>query len=376
MNKKRTAAIVIALTLVLTSAFAFTASAIVDENGDIISEDGFTYTIVNSKKDVSYAERFYGAGAYITGYGGGKSATVPAKLGGKPVISIELTPEGSEYFGIPGVEDFERGDLISLSVTACTELVYLDCTANNLSKLDVSKNRKLEILLCGINKLSEIDVSENSKLYGLICFDNKLSKLDVSENRELYGLVCGDNKLSKLDVSKNIKLVGLNFDNNNLSKIDISKNRKLEALFCSGNKLRKLDVSKNTKLQMLVCNNNYLRKIDISKNTKITSEFQCAHNLITDKKLLAKFTKKFEKEYVLPQDYAFTFKPNGGKISGKTSSVIRKKARTAKISKFPKVKRAGYKFRGWYTKKSGGKKVYKSMKVTGSKTYYAHWKKK
>jgi len=50
----------------------------------------------------------------------------------------------------------------------------------------------------------------------------------------------------------------------------------------------------------------------------------------------------------------------------------------AKLGKLPTPKRSKYSFRGWYTKKSGGKRYtrYTQMNKAGALTLYAHWKKK
>lgn len=65
------------------------------------------------------------------------------------------------------------------------------------------------------------------------------------------------------------------------------------------------------------------------------------------------------------------FNANGGSVKTKTKKVIKKK----KYGTMPNPTRSGYRFTGWYTKKSGGKKKTKSSKVTASKTHtlYAHW---
>ena len=45
------------------------------------------------------------------------------------------------------------------------------------------------------------------------------------------------------------------------------------------------------------------------------------------------------------------------------------------FSKLPKAERAGYVFKGWYTKKNGGKKVTRKTKLKAKNVYfYAHWK--
>jgi uncharacterized repeat protein (TIGR02543 family) len=70
--------------------------------------------------------------------------------------------------------------------------------------------------------------------------------------------------------------------------------------------------------------------------------------------------------------YTVKWNANKGKVK-KTSTSI---AKGSKVGKLQKPTRSGYKFLGWYTKKSGGTKISKSTMIKGSKTYYAHWKKR
>lgn len=65
------------------------------------------------------------------------------------------------------------------------------------------------------------------------------------------------------------------------------------------------------------------------------------------------------------------FNANKGKVSKKSKTVQGGK----KYGKLPTPKRKGYKFKGWYTKKSGGRKVTKNTSVSATKkhTLYAHW---
>ncbi|MDR0875049.1 MAG: InlB B-repeat-containing protein [Clostridiales Family XIII bacterium] len=70
--------------------------------------------------------------------------------------------------------------------------------------------------------------------------------------------------------------------------------------------------------------------------------------------------------------YKATFNANKGKAS-KTSI---KKNYNSKLGTLPKATRAGYKFQGWYTAKTGGQKITASTKITKNVTYYAHWTKK
>jgi uncharacterized repeat protein (TIGR02543 family) len=68
--------------------------------------------------------------------------------------------------------------------------------------------------------------------------------------------------------------------------------------------------------------------------------------------------------------------PNKGKLAKKSQTKIVQKGK--KYGKLAKPKRTGYKFKGWYTKKSGGSKVTSKSIVkstSNTKHLYAHWAK-
>jgi uncharacterized repeat protein (TIGR02543 family) len=66
---------------------------------------------------------------------------------------------------------------------------------------------------------------------------------------------------------------------------------------------------------------------------------------------------------------------NGGVISKKKVKTVKKKY-GSKLGKLTKPTRKGYAFKGWYTKKKGGKKVSAKKRVLKNATYYAQWKRK
>ena len=85
---------------------------------------------------------------------------------------------------------------------------------------------------------------------------------------------------------------------------------------------------------------------------------------------------EIEAKYKKTSTNKITFNANGGKIGSKKTVAINIK-KGAKINKFPSTpKRTGYKFMGWYNKKSGGKKVTVSTKPRKSITLFAQWSKK
>jgi uncharacterized repeat protein (TIGR02543 family) len=74
--------------------------------------------------------------------------------------------------------------------------------------------------------------------------------------------------------------------------------------------------------------------------------------------------------------YKVTFNANKGKVSGK-AKLAKKVKYGAKLGKLPTPTRKGYKFKGWYTKKSDGTKITATTKMPAKNvTYYAQWKKK
>ena len=74
-----------------------------------------------------------------------------------------------------------------------TGLIYLNCTDNQLTSLDVSNNTALHELWCGMNQITSLDVSNNTALTVLSCWNNQLTSLDVSNNTALTYLSCNDN---------------------------------------------------------------------------------------------------------------------------------------------------------------------------------------
>lgn len=84
---------------------------------------------------------------------------------------------------------------------------------------------------------------------------------------------------------------------------------------------------------------------------------------------------RISQQAVVPQ-YRITFQGNGGYIQKKSVKMTSKLLNPSdKIGKTVNAKRKNYAFLGWYTKKSGGKKLDETAKVSSSQTYYAHWAK-
>ncbi len=198
--------------------------------------------------------------------------TIESDIFPKDVRSLtELDVSSSSYYS-------EEEKIESLKgIEYFTNLIWLDCSYNNLTQLDVSNLKKLISLNCNGNNLKELILEGLTNLEYINCGDNDLSRLDVSNLRNLLQLNCSSNSLTELNVSNLTNLSGLHCSNNNLVELDVTKLTKLNFLDCSSNSLEQLDVSNLTNLSRLHCSNNNLIELDVTKLTKL--EFlACGHN--------------------------------------------------------------------------------------------------
>ena len=94
-------------------------------------------------------------------------------------------------------------------IEAFKNLVYLDCSQNDLVKLDVSQNINLKKLSCSFNNIENLDISKNLELTHLDCAMNRFSSINVSKNSKLSILQCLYNRITTLDLSNNKELLYL-----------------------------------------------------------------------------------------------------------------------------------------------------------------------
>ncbi|MDR0875023.1 MAG: InlB B-repeat-containing protein, partial [Clostridiales Family XIII bacterium] len=91
-------------------------------------------------------------------------------------------------------------------------------------------------------------------------------------------------------------------------------------------------------------------------------------------------TVKNEKDHTLyaqwaAKSYKIKYNVNGGKALKTKSKTVKY---GSKYGELAKPVRAGYTFKGWYTKASGGTKIKDTsvVKITKTTTLYAHWEEK
>ena len=166
--------------------------------------------------------------------------------GGKDVLTDEQIAAVTEidfiFYGVYGLTSLK-------GLEHFTALKSLNCSNNQLTKLDLSKNAALEELRCYGGTLEKLILPNSASLGSIDCSQNRLTELDLSGVPELTHLTCNDNGLTELDLIDVSELTSLNCGRNELTELDLSDSPKLEGLDCRENQLTELDLSKNEKLE-------------------------------------------------------------------------------------------------------------------------------
>ena len=171
--------------------------------------------------------------------------------------------------------------LTTLDTRNLPELTYLDLQANfDLKSIDVSKSTKLEFLNVAQGKLTSLNVSNNRKLVELYVFLNQLTALDVRSNYLLKKLNCYENQITALDLSYNGALESLSVSDNPITELNLHPLSNLQKLSCSKMQLKKLDVDRCTGLRELYCYDNQIETLDLRSNKKLEA-LQCQNNRLS-----------------------------------------------------------------------------------------------
>lgn len=183
-------------------------------------------------------------------------------------------------------------------------LTTLNCSGNQLKKLDLSKNTTIATLNCSNNSsltcIQVADISAAEKwnttkdatasfsldctIYTLIPdakFEDKLIALGIDKDGKngkvatqsiasLTSLNIADSNITDLTgIQDFIELQFLYCERNQISNLNVSNNLKLIYFHCFSNKLTSLDVTKNILLENLDCSANLMSSLDVTKNTAL-----------------------------------------------------------------------------------------------------------
>ena len=180
--------------------------------------------------------------------------------------------KGIEAF--PNLTELDCGNnsIQKLDLRQNPMLITLKCNKNQLTQLDLSKNPDIDYLNCSENQLEQLDVS-HLKLEYLYCSHNDLKQLDVKNSKWLRELDCSKNELTKLDVDVTHKpnLVRVECQNNQLTSLILGENKMLRKLNCANNQLTQLNLNNMISLTELNCANNQLTVLDVSSSPNLTT---------------------------------------------------------------------------------------------------------
>ncbi len=262
-----------------------------------------------------------------------------------------------------------------------TNLISLDCSNNKLEQLPLDNCPALQTLSCFGNELTSLDVNDCPELKLLMCHANKITSLDITDCPALDSLNCAFNQLTRLNM-KCASLTLLECTDNRLTSLNISGYPKLKTLSCSHNQLSGLDVGGCPDLEQIFCRNNRLTKLDVSKCPKLIY-IDCRENYMKSKANVTGRNSQLKENYFLfdpqkgaaAQTFTVTFDKNAAKASLAANKRTKKVTQGKTYGALPTPSWSGYYFLGWYTAKSGGKKVTSGTKVSLKKnqTLYAHW---
>lgn len=146
--------------------------------------------------------------------------------------------------GTLSLEEANRADRMDVSGLGITSLQGIECF-RNLQKMDCSKNELTKLELSGMEQLQE-----------LRCHENNLTVLDLIRCPALETLYCSKNQLTSLCLGEAPCLTTLLCQDNRLAELDVSACPALEFLLCSGNCLPFLDVTASPKLTELQVQDN------------------------------------------------------------------------------------------------------------------------
>lgn len=221
---------------------------------------------------------------------------------------------------------------------ACTNLVTLNCSNNNITTINLPNLKQLRTLTCNDNPIEYINLdncvaleylnlqgvttnaisgtaitldnytqadnfyftikntkftsftAKNSATVATLEFYGEFTDVAVTDNTALTSLVfyspavnatlSGNSVLEGVDVSELTSLELLDVQKCNLQSLDVTKNLALTSLICNNNELTTLDVSNNTSLVKFYCNDNKLPKINVTANTAL-QEFDISNNLLS-----------------------------------------------------------------------------------------------
>jgi len=293
----------------------------------LVDDTNYSNTNWSGKKDTN---------AFYSHYDCSTITSIPDSKFEDKLISLGIDTDGKNGFvATASISSLTALDVSNSSITNLTgieaflAITALDCSGNQLKKLNLSNNTAIATLNCSNNpaliciQVANVTDAANwttikdaTTSFNLDCtvytlipdskFEEKLIALGIDKDgtngkiitesivnvtslnvtnssiTDLTGiqdfaslqiLYCYNNQLTSLDVSKNPGLTRLECDSNKLTSLDITKNINLNILECQGNMLTSLDLSQNKALTRIFTHSNALTSLNLKNgnNTLLTN---------------------------------------------------------------------------------------------------------
>ncbi len=248
-------------------------------------------------------------GVTVYDYSGDETElTIPSSIDAHPVLALDfsstsdLPREHANFTHATSISLGGRTSLVSADVTACEDLLSLDCSNSGIASLSVGGLQRLEVLDVSFSSLTSIDLSGLVALRSLDTSYSQITDLHVNALAALTSLECTSPALTTLVVygCDGIGEVGCPYSSAltqavfsecpSLGRVDVSdcaltelSTNTCDALLeldCASNQLTSLTVSWNPALERLNCSNNQLEWVSAQPLENLR-RVECAHNSLT-----------------------------------------------------------------------------------------------
>jgi Leucine-rich repeat (LRR) protein len=197
--------------------------------------------------------------------------------------------------------DCDNNQLSTLNLQALTNFEVLHCENNQLTSLNLQSLTNLKYLYCRNNQISNINIQGLLNLFYFYCDNNQITSLNLQGLNSLNRIYCDNNQLSTIDLQgltnlgifkcDNNQISNLNFQglgnvnyiscvNNQISVINVQGLNQLSSFYCSNNQLTSLNLQDLISLEYLYCSNNQLTSFNVQGCTFL-NYLNCSNNQLT-----------------------------------------------------------------------------------------------
>ena len=188
--------------------------------------------------------------------------------------------ELSEATAVIGLDVSSRQITNLAGIENFTNLLYLDCRANQLTAMSMQGLYRLTQFNCGNNQLTALNIQNCTRLQIFYCLNNAITSLDLQGLNSLQQVYAQNNQLTNLNIAGLLNLTSVNCNQNRLATLNIQGITNLQYLYCTQNLLTGLNATGLNNLVSLFCNNNALTSLNIQNMTNLETVY-CYINQLT-----------------------------------------------------------------------------------------------